>query len=162
MPNKINRCSLEWSRTCRVAVGLGALDPSDSSGESYHTRMITEDYNQILMNAKSLLGRVQQLNTKGHNEPTIDHATLLNMGTYLFDLIDSRNQSDRMENPDTDLFDSTGFFENCLNNNYPVLADHVLHSLHHHSSVMLKDAASRFSKSYIMSLSLQPVEMSMG
>ena len=138
------------------------LVPTDSNKEYYHTRMITEDYNEILINAKSLLGRVQQLNTKGNNEPTIDRATLLNMGTYLFDLIDSRNQSDRMENPDVDLFDSTGIFENCLNNNYPVLADHVLHSLHHHSSVMLKDAANRFSKSYIMSLSLQPVEMSMG
>lgn len=141
-------------------LALETVDPSDSRDDDYHTRMITVDYNEILMNAKSLLGRVQQLNTKGSNEPTIDHATLLNMGTYLFDLIDSHNHSFRVENSETDLFDSTGLFENSLNNNSPVLADHVLLSLHHHSSVMLKDASNRLSKSYIMSI--QPVEMNMG
>jgi hypothetical protein len=75
------------------------------------------------------------------------------MGTYLYDLIDRLTwRSEMFEDSDCDLYGSVSLFENSLAGNFPVLGDHVLHSLHQHSSVMLKEAANRLSNSYRMSI----------
>ena len=139
------------------------------------------DLQDIIHEAKSLLERVHMLNTTdstlfSYNEskskkPTIQHATLLNIGTYLFDLIDrltlhndnddgnnntniyeNENENDnKYDNIESDLYESVCLFQNSITANYPVQGNHILRSLEHHSSIMLKESANRLSQSYRMS-----------
>ena len=135
----------------------------ESVGEEEDLQM-GEDLEAIVYEAKSLLARVQMLNkgtNLGRKGPSVERVTLLNMGTYLFDLIDRltwrnnsySNSTDRTLSPEPDLYESVSLFGNSLSDSYPVLGDHVLHSLHRHSSSMLREAANRLSMSYKMYLS---------
>jgi hypothetical protein len=131
----------------------------ENIGEEEDYRM-GEDLESIVFEAKSLLERVQMLNkcaSSGRKGPSVERVTLLNMGTYLFDLIDRltwrNDSSDRTVSPEPDLYESVSLFGNSLSKSYPVLGDHVLHSLHRHSSSMLREAANRLSMSFKMSLS---------
>lgn len=133
---------------------------NEGSGEEEDCRM-EEDLEQIVFEAKLLLERVQMLNKSASGErkgPSVERVTLLNMGTYLFDLLDRlswRNDSnDRNESPESDLYESVSLYDNSLSSSYPVLGEHLLHSLHRHSSAMLRKAANRLSMSYKMSLSV--------
>jgi hypothetical protein len=149
---------LAHRRSAGSGSGSGWMRP-ENIGEEEDFRM-GEDLESIVFEAKSLLERVQMLNkstSSGRKGPSVERVTLLNMGTYLFDLIDRltwRNDSpDGKLSPEPDLYESVGLFGNSLSNSYPVLGDHVLHSLHRHSSSMLREAANRLSMSYKMSLS---------
>lgn len=126
------------------------------------------------------------INSRNSNNqpPSIETATLINMGTYLFDLIDrltwrneknassnddnninnntnnntnknNINDSVNSDNNENDLYQSIAPFEDCLDPNFPVLGDHLLLSLNRHSAMMFREAASNLSKSYCMSINRQ-------
>jgi hypothetical protein len=128
--------------------------------ENMFDRNVVDRLEDIVVEAKQLLERVQILNTinnkllsrtsKSRVNPTIEHATLLNMGTYLFDLIDKLTWRGN-ESFQEDLYDSVRLFESCLSDEFPVQNDHILHSLNNHSSELLKEAANRLSHSYHVS-----------
>ena len=148
--------------------------------DDFQLSVIAENLAETVYNARMLLKRVQILTTaattnsiqffknggrkprKGFSSPSAEYATLQDMGTYLFDLIDrltwyNSNDNDNnqhiygIDNDDMNLYESISLFENSLNQNFPVQGDHILNNLHHHSSSMLKRSADHFSESYRVS-----------
>ena len=136
-------------------------------GNDFQIGELAGELQNTACEAKLLLERVQMLNTKSVSSssssagtrgkgPSIEYAALLNMGTYLFDFMDRLSRSSEGTSRftrETDLFENVSLFESSLTDDFPVLGDHVLSSLHHHSAVMLREAASRLSLSYRMSSS---------
>ena len=149
--------------------------------------MIVDNLAETVYDAKILLKRVQMLTTaattksiqffknggkkprNGFSTPSVEYATFLNMGTYLFDLIDrltwyNNNNDNNNGNNNNDfndqhtygsthlnLYESMFLFENSLDQNFPVQSDHILNNLHQHSSSLLKRSADHFYESYRMS-----------
>ena len=184
--NLINKQKeLEYDTTIN---GYGGTMDMNNDYNDIEFSLIIDDLSDLVCEAKLLLKRIQILtitattNTiqfyknggkkpqNGMSGPHIEYATLLNMGTYLFDLIDrltwyNNNNNDYVSNNNnayddnntydnnkiSNLYEPLSLFENSLDNNFPVQGNHILHSLHHHSSSMLKQAANHLSESYRIS-----------
>lgn len=133
-----------------------------AQGEHFDVRLFGEDLQDMIEQAESLLNDVRLLNStnavtgfsnlRSEKEPNVERAALLNMGTYLFDLVD-RLKSDyyKVFRTNSNLYDGLNHYECSVEMNYPVFGDTVLQSLQRQSSTILKRAALKLPESYRMS-----------
>ena len=162
--NSKSNVLLNFLRLKVRVIGVQNASRGYAQGDHFDVRMFGEDLQDMIEQAESLLNDVRLLNStnavtgysnsRSEKGPNVERAALLNMGTYLFDLID-RLKGDyfKVFCTDSNLYDGLNHYERSLEMNYPVFGDTILQSLQRQSSTILEKSALKLPESYRMSRS---------